>query len=86
MADDEDDKKPCMGETVALGPDLGGIRPIIHHRADHTTFTGFAKIVPEGETPPDTTTHLHLQHREGNLFDVIRNGPAQVSTPAYRSG
>ncbi len=88
MADEENGEKPkCTdGETVHVGPDLGGIRPILHHRADHTLVAGMARVVDPKDIPPDATRHLHLAHREGNLFDVLKSGPSQVSTPAYRSG
>lgn len=72
MADDE---KGCKnpdcgdGDMIAVGPVLGGICPIVRHRADHSLEASMAKIVQPGEAPA-TANALYLEHRRENLFAV----------------
>jgi len=91
---DDDGKGTCPdGDVVSLGPDLGGVRPYIRHRPDHTIQAGVARCVPDGESL-DKEGIYHLRQREGrNEYDVepvspstARSGPAKVTSNAYRTG
>jgi hypothetical protein len=96
MADDEKGCKDpdCRdGDMIAVGPNLGGVCPIVRHRADHSVEPAFARIVPPGEAP-STPDALYLEHQRDNLFavkplsrggsDGARKGPAKVTTQAFR--
>lgn len=97
MADDEKKGAPdCnAGDQMVVGPDLGGVRPFVRHTADHRIESGLAKVHVPGT--PVTASAVVLKYREANLFDVTpvsargcsespKNGPAKVSTEAYRKG
>lgn len=90
MVDDGNGKgKACPnGDVISMGPDLGGARPCIRHRPDHTVSVGFIHPVPEGETPGEV---IQLRKRgDSNDYDVERvatsgrSGPARVNTDTYR--
>lgn len=95
MADEKDDGKGACpnGDVVSLGPDLGGVRPYLRHRPDHTLQAGLARCVADGEDIAKEGMY-HLRQREGrNEYDVepvseatSRSGPAKVTSNAYRTG
>lgn len=89
--------KPCPdGDVMQLGPDLGGVRPFIRHKADHTIEGGMARIVKEGE--PITCEAVRARPRPDGRFDVDelytppeesggdKKGPTMVASDAYRRG
>jgi hypothetical protein len=93
MADDEKDTKgdsPCAeGDSLQLGPDLGGVRPFLRHRADHSIELGLAKVADPEQPIPEGS--LQLKHRQGTVYDIkgtiesgSRKGPAKVVSEPYR--
>ncbi len=103
MAEDEKDPKgpehaeqgSCQdGDMISVGPNLGGVCPIVRHHADHKIEAGLARIVQPGEQPTGPNP-LYLEHRHGNLFAVkplskggsdraTGKSHSKAATPAYR--
>ena len=93
MADDgDDDKKACPeGDVISLGPDLGGMRPCIRHKEDHTVSLGF--LCPnrgDGTDPPGEKDNLRRRGDTGD-YDVeptengrASSGPAKVNSKAFK--
>jgi hypothetical protein len=79
-----------------------GFRPYIRHKSDCSMETGWVKPHPDGKPIGDADGLIQLEGREGgDVFNVKtlyerprhagdvagdKNGPAMVSSPAYRDG
>jgi hypothetical protein len=99
MADDDNDNGG--NDFMKVGPDLGeGFRPYVRHKSDCSMETGWVKPHPDGKPIGDADGLIQLEGREdGDVFNVRtlyervrgdvagdKNGPAMVSSPAYRDG
>lgn len=91
MADDGDDKKACPGgDVISLGPDLGGVRPCIRHKEDHTVSLGFVHPIQDGGDSPGEKITLRQRGETGD-YDVAptesgrpSSGPAKVNSKAFK--
>lgn len=100
MADDNNDNgNDLMKVGPDLG---NGVRPYIRHKADCSMETGWVKPHADGEPVGYADGLVQLEGRKGDdVFNVRtlyerprqpgdvagdKNGPAMVSSPAYRDG
>jgi len=78
-------------DRVRLGPQVDGVRQVVRNRGVEGEYeVGTFHEIQEGTpmSPGEELVNVGKEDADGwrNVEVIYRNGPAQVSTPAYRKG